>query len=127
SARFHVLDELSVILGARTTNWVSNKTTTPYATGIAAKNNRAETGEVTPYAAVVYDIDDHWSAYASYTDIFKPQSNRDVDGNFLDPLLGSSYEIGAKAEFFDQRLNFAAAVFKIDQDNLAVSTGVTGP
>ena len=30
---------------------------------------------MTPYAGLVYDIDSHWTAYASYADIFRVQSD----------------------------------------------------
>src|SRR5690606_10056977 len=80
------------------------------------------------YAGIVYDLTDEWSVYASYTDIFKPQNARDPDGNYLDPLLGRSYEVGAKGELWDGGLNVSAALFRVQQDNLAVAIpGVKAP
>ena len=70
-----------------------------------------------------YDINDTYSAYASYTDIFQPQQRRDLNGDYLDPILGKSTELGLKGSFFGDRLNASAAVFEIVQDNLAQSTG----
>jgi outer membrane receptor for ferric coprogen and ferric-rhodotorulic acid len=87
----------------------------------SVKDARYENGKVTPYAGLVYDFNKNWSGYASYTDIFKPQNNKTASGDYIDPLLGKSYEIGAKAEFFDKRLNLGMAMYKIEQDNLAVS------
>ena len=83
--------------------------------------------QVTPYAGVVYDINDTYSAYASYTDIFQPQQRRDLSGDYLDPILGKSTELGVKGSFFGDRLNASAAVFEIVQDNLAQSTGLIIP
>lgn len=78
-------------------------------------------GVFTPYAGLVYDITDHLSVYASYTNIFKPQGDvRDRDGQLLDPLEGKSYEAGLKALLLDGRLLATAAVYRIEQDNLAV-------
>jgi outer membrane receptor for ferric coprogen and ferric-rhodotorulic acid len=75
----------------------------------------------TPYAGLVYDITANLSAYASYTNIFKPQGNvRDREGQLLDPLEGKSYEAGLKALFLDGKLLATAAVYRIEQDNLAV-------
>ncbi len=75
----------------------------------------------TPYAGLVYDITDNLSAYASYTNIFKPQGNlRDREGRLLDPLEGKSYEAGVKALLLDGKLLATAAVYRIEQDNLAV-------
>lgn len=120
SVRLKPTDALSVILGARVTTWKNDKSTRTYATNAVVNTSREEKNQVTPYAGVVYDINQNWSTYASYTDIFKPQSNKDINGEYIDPLLGNSYEIGAKGEFFNKRLNVAAAIYKIKQDNLAV-------
>jgi outer membrane receptor for ferric coprogen and ferric-rhodotorulic acid len=80
-----------------------------------------------PYAGVVYDLGEHYSVYASYSTIFKPQGERDEQGKALDPLEGRSYEMGLKAEFFDGRLNASAALFQLDQDNFAQPTGGKTP
>uniref|UniRef100_UPI0024792E82 ABC transporter ATP-binding protein n=1 Tax=Variovorax paradoxus TaxID=34073 RepID=UPI0024792E82 len=37
---------------------------------------------LTPYAGLVYDLGEHYSAYASYTDIFQPQNYRDTSGRY---------------------------------------------
>lgn len=109
TARFKPTDALSLIIGARATDWERTTTT-----------RRAEK-KVTPYAGLVYDLDENWSTYASYTNIFKPQSIRDVNDQFVDPLLGNSYEVGVKAEFFNKKLNLAASLYKIEQDNLGIT------
>jgi len=83
--------------------------------------------ELTPYGGIVYDLTDKLSAYVSYTEIFLPQSERDINGQQLDPIVGESYKTGLKAEFFDGRLNASAAIFKIKQDGLGQSTGVDIP
>lgn len=123
AARFSVSEALSAIVGVRTTDWRRRTETTPFATGIAAVDKRSETGVVTPYLGVVYDLSEHWSAYASYTSIFKAQSQRQADGTYLDPVEGKSYEIGLKGEFYAGRLNTSAALFKVQQDNFAVADG----
>jgi len=113
TVRFKPTDALSLILGSRITSWERLQS--------SVKDARYENGKVTPYAGLVYDFNKNWSGYVSYTDIFKPQNNKTASGDYIDPLLGKSYEIGAKAEFFDKRLNLGMALYKIEQDNLAVS------
>jgi len=113
ATRLNVADDLKVILGARNTSYEKNQ----LGSKLEAKN------EVTPYAGVVYDLTENLSAYASYTEIFLPQSERDLNRKQLEPIVGESYETGLKAEFLDGRLNASAAIFKIKQDNLAQSTG----
>ncbi|KQV61320.1 TonB-dependent siderophore receptor [Duganella sp. Root336D2] len=118
-SRFSITDPLKAIIGARITNFDK--------TGVGAwspayrlKHDR----ELTPYAGVVYDINESLSAYASYTDIFQPQNRKDRAGNILDPVAGKSYEAGIKGEFLDGRVNASLAVFKIKQDKLAQEAGL---
>lgn len=128
TARFKPFDALSIIVGARTTSWEDETYNRSYATGVSTNVRREWSNQVTPYAGLVFDLSSQWSVYASYTDIFKPQSSKDASGNYLDPLLGKAYELGSKAELFGGKLNLAAALYQIEQDNLAVSIpGVLAP
>ncbi|WP_374580746.1 TonB-dependent siderophore receptor [Pseudoduganella sp.] len=113
-ARFSLSDPLKAIVGARVTNY--DKTGT--GAWVAPYRMKYER-ELTPYAGLVYDINENFSAYASHTDIFQPQNRHDKAGALLDPIVGKSTEAGVKGEFFDGRLNASFAVFKIKQDNLA--------
>jgi len=107
AARFSLADPLSMILGARYTQW-----STVGSSGNMNKNN------ITPYGGLVYDIDDTWSAYASYTSIFQPQTYRGTDGAYLSPVTGKNYETGLKSDWFDGRLTATFAVFRIEQENV---------
>lgn len=117
TARFSVLDPLSLIAGARL-DWYDyddRRGTSDY----YVKAN------LTQYAGIVLDIDENHSTYVSYTDIFSPQSSVDVSGKLLDPIVGKNYEIGVKGEYFGGALNATAAVFRIDQENRAVTVDDT--
>ncbi|NRR31440.1 ferric-rhodotorulic acid/ferric-coprogen receptor FhuE [Oxalobacteraceae bacterium] len=118
-ARFSLADPLKLIVGARVTNY-GKSGYGQWAPAYELKNNR----EVTPYAGLVYDISDNYSAYASYTSIFQPQNLKDFGGANLDPIVGKSAEMGIKGEFFDGRLNTSFAVFQIKQDNLGQAGGM---
>ncbi|WP_136475751.1 TonB-dependent siderophore receptor [Pseudomonas sp. DG56-2] len=120
STRLRLTNDLSLVLGARVNDWKNTVKTDYYDTTPDTDERRKETGVVTPFAGVVYDLDEHWSVYASYTSIFKPQSNKDINGQYIDPLEGDGYEVGSKAAFFDDRLNLGLALYEIKQDNLAV-------
>ncbi|KLD76503.1 ferric-rhodotorulic acid/ferric-coprogen receptor FhuE [Xanthomonas hyacinthi] len=115
AARFSLADPLKLIVGARYTDWKVDgaESSVPY-------SSRQQ--ETTPYAGLVYTIDAVWSAYASYTDIFQPQTSRTRSGAYLDPVIGKSYEAGVKAAWFDDRLNASLSVFRIEQDNVAQAT-----
>lgn len=119
TTRLNVTDSLKVILGGRLdwydydveTSWNGVK----YASSLPNKVTR----HLTRYAGVIYDLDQHHSVYASYTDIFRPQTELDSQNNALKPIEGKNYEIGIKGEYFDGALNTSAAIFRIDQENRA--------
>ncbi|MGA6134981.1 ferric-rhodotorulic acid/ferric-coprogen receptor FhuE [Acinetobacter dispersus] len=119
ATRWTILEPLKLILGGRLTDFqkTGNGLWTP---AYDIKHNN----EFTPYAGVIYDFNDAISAYASYTSIFQPQSEQDINGKVLDPIEGKSTEIGLKSGWFDGRLNGTLALFKIEQDNLAQQAGV---
>ena len=111
AARLSLADPLKLIIGARYTDWKSE-----------GENDDREHKVTTPYAGLVYDINDTYSAYASYTEIFQPQTARDRNDRYLDPVDGKSYEVGVKGAWFDNRLNASLTVFRIEQDNVAQVT-----
>lgn len=121
SLRLRPTDALSVIAGSRITNWERDQLSHTFATGRDVRTLQKETGKITPYLGVVYDLSTHWSTYASYTDIFQPQNYKTVTGDLIDPVVGKSYEIGLKGAFHDNRLNISAAVYRIKEDNKAIS------
>lgn len=78
-----------------------------------------------PYAGLTVDITDRVLAYASYSDIYQPQDQTDIDRHYLDPTKGVNYEAGIKAGWRDGRLLTSLAVFSAKQENLATLAGVT--
>lgn len=122
--RVKPVDDLTLVLGSRV-SWYdySYKSKTQTRTGITPNDPSTsnETGEVTPYAGIVYDLSREWAVYASYTDVFQPQTNRDAGGTVLKPVIGSNYEIGLKGELMDGRVNTSLAIFRYDQENRAVN------
>lgn len=122
--RVKPMDDLTLILGSRV-SWYdfSYKSKTERATGITPNtpSTSTETGVVTPYAGIVYDLSREWAVYASYTDVFQPQTNVDPDGSVLKPIVGKNYEVGLKGELMDGRVNTSLAVFRYDHENRAVN------
>lgn len=117
ATRLHIKDDLKVILGGRVTSW-ERKGDSYSDTGSYGDDN-----VFVPYFGVLYDLNDVHRAYASVTEIFKPQNNLDINDKLLDPVTGKTYEAGLKSGFFDGALQTSASVFRIEQDNLAVSAG----
>ena len=122
AARLKPTDALSVILGSRLT-WFDQKASYDYIAWGPYPDNMSEKGRIVPYAGVVYDLADSVSIYASYTSIFQPQQNQTVAGSVLDPVTGSTYEVGVKGAFLDDRLNAGVSLFQSKQDNYAVLDG----
>jgi outer membrane receptor for ferric coprogen and ferric-rhodotorulic acid len=114
TTRLNLADSLKFILGARLDGYeYENKSLT-------AKTDYKVSHNLTQYAGLIYDLDSRHSVYASYTDIFQPQNYYDVSGSLLDPVLGKNYEIGVKGEYFDGELNTSAALFRVNQEKLAM-------
>ncbi|GFM56373.1 ligand-gated channel [Pseudomonas cichorii] len=113
--RLHLSQSLSLVMGGRL-SWYDYQTQTA---GVTRKS--IEEHELTPFIGTIYDLNPDWSLYASYTDIFLPQSvYRDAAGNLLKPAIGANYETGIKGELFDQRLNLSFAMFYVKQKDVAV-------
>ncbi len=127
TTRLRPLDPLAVILGARVSSWETYVDS--YAAGGAytGRTGAAEvSSEVTPYAGVVYDVTKDIALYASYTESFRPQTQKDRNFNTVSPAVGSNTELGVKTEFFDDRLVLNVAVFETKVDNFAI-VDVTQP
>lgn len=123
--RLSVADPLTVILGGRL-NWY--KRTSEYRdTGEDYASPYSDNGVFTPYGGVVYDINNDWSVYASYADIFKPQNEVSADGEVLKPIVGSNYEVGIKGSLLDGRINTSFALFRTDNKNRAEFDGDNYP
>lgn len=118
--RLSLTDRVKFIAGARLTNWEADEEATVWA---PEPFYQKESNVITPYAGMVLDVTKRVSAYASFTDSFKPQSAQAEDGSYLDPLKGNSYEVGVKSELADGKLLATAALFRIDQENYPVPTG----
>ncbi|WP_213939188.1 TonB-dependent siderophore receptor [Pseudomonas sp. dw_612] len=125
ATRLRPTDDLSVILGSRLSTFKYNEDY-GYYPGAGLDDTHAsykEHGVVTPYAGVIYDLNDVYSVYASYTSIYQPQTYKDINGTTLAPVEGDSYETGLKAAYFDGKLNASLALFRIEQDGVAESIG----
>ncbi|WP_455924671.1 TonB-dependent siderophore receptor [Pseudomonas putida] len=123
ATRLNPMDDLHVILGARVSDYeFYNLTAIPTST-YSVTSSYGTHGEITPYAGIVYDLTPEQSLYASYTDIFQPNSVSDINGKVIDPQVGSNYEVGWKGEFYDGRLNANAAIYHVKRDNATERAG----
>ncbi|WP_175652817.1 TonB-dependent siderophore receptor [Pseudomonas sp. Marseille-P9899] len=115
---YQLTDRLQLIVGSR----LSSFRTVFDSDGVwgVSRSVAQKTGKLTPYAGLVYALNEDWNAYASYTEIFKPQTQRTAAGSILEPRTGNSYEIGLKGEHAGGRLNTSIALFQMEQDNIGL-------
>jgi outer-membrane receptor for ferric coprogen and ferric-rhodotorulic acid len=119
TTRWNLADPLKVILGARLDWYDATSIYDQINDQYYTSGKTREVRHLTRYAGVIYDLDDNHSVYASYTDIFQPQTEKNGDGGGIKPITGENYEVGIKGEYFGGALNASASVFQIDQLNRA--------
>lgn len=120
ASQLSLADPVKLILGARVSDYEQKDVT-----DISWYNYRMkEKGVVTPYAGLVVDVAREVSVYASYASIYNAQSAKDAAEHTLPPEEGLTYEIGAKGEFFDKRLNASISHFWMRTDNTAEEIGL---
>jgi iron complex outermembrane receptor protein/outer membrane receptor for ferric coprogen and ferric-rhodotorulic acid len=123
--RSGLTEDLTLVSGGRF-SWFESRYTTQAATWDDVSTAKAS-AEFTPMVGLVYALTPQWSAYASYADIFEPQTATTLDGSILKPIVGANYEVGVKGELMDGKLNTSFALYRIDQKNRAVQDYEAGP
>lgn len=114
--RFKLADPLTLVIGGRWTDFTQKNRSIAAVTSAWTEESRMR-GEFTPYGGLIWDLTPQITWYASYADIFAPQTDRVYGGQLLDPRVGWQVESGLKGEFLDGRLNASLAVFRIREKN----------
>ena len=120
TARLKLADPLTFVLGGRV-SWYDSETDSLFInSGISQTAKTKETGQVTPFTGLLLDLNENLTAYTSYSEIFTPQGNlRSESGAALKPLVGQSYELGIKGEWYGGRLNSSFNLFRTIQKDQA--------
>ncbi|MBM0106279.1 TonB-dependent siderophore receptor [Steroidobacter sp. S1-65] len=79
--------------------------------------------ELSPYAGLTYQLLGNLMVYGSYSDIYQPQDQYDINDRYLVASKGLNYEVGLKAEWLDERLLTTLALFEAEQEDLATFAG----
>ncbi|AZL73780.1 TonB-dependent siderophore receptor [Pseudomonas oryziphila] len=123
ATRLNPTDRLHFVLGSRYGSWQTESREWAYDEAQngteLTPSKQTQNDQWTPYAGVLYDLTEQYTVYASYTDIFNPQSVRDKNRQYLEPIVGKVYEVGVKGSLMDDRLNLSSAVYRSKQDNVA--------
>lgn len=118
----NVADPLKLIFGGRWSNYdYRSRTISPHTSPTDWAQGGQTKGEFTPYFGAVYTLNPSVNLYASYADIFVPQTQKRVDGSILAPRVGRQFEFGSKTELFDGRLSANAAIFSIRDTHRALA------
>ncbi|WP_165855785.1 TonB-dependent siderophore receptor [Marinobacter sp. JSM 1782161] len=118
---FRPLENLALIAGSRFSWYDLSADTTALSTDTTTESDGDGSGEWTPYAGAVLDVDEHHSLYASYSEVFNPQTETDENGDLIDPREGEQYEIGIKGAYDNGRLNSRLSVFQLTDKNRAAT------
>jgi len=116
---FRPVERLALIGGARVSWFDGDTSTTTLANGTRTSGDVRENAKITPYGGLVFDLDQWHSLYASYSKVFKPQTNVDAAGDVIDPREGEQYEVGVKGSYFGGALNARLSLFQLTDENRA--------
>lgn len=121
ATRVHLNDDLKVMLGA---NYIdATSTGSSYGSPVVFNENK-----VSPYVGVTYNFLPEYTAYASYTSIFRPQTSVDAaTGQAAKPIEGDSYEVGVKSAWLDNRLTGTVALFRTTESNYPLRSSDGNP
>ncbi|MCY1283356.1 Fe(3+)-pyochelin receptor [compost metagenome] len=127
--RWQLSDPLKLVVGARAQRY---KYEQDYQTkdnagvwSYESQISHREPTKVVPYGGLIYALNDEWSAYLSYAEVFKPQAQK-LKGpvgssSAVEPMTGKTYETGLKGELFGGRLNLSGALFYTKREHEAMT------
>lgn len=109
---FHPADGLSLIGGGRLGHYKIES-------GDGKTLHKASRTKFTGYAGAVYDLNDNNSLYASFSQLYTPQTSLGTDGKLLKPRQGNQFEVGYKGSYMDDRLNTRVSFYRMKDKNAA--------
>lgn len=116
SLRLALSDPLKLIIGGRISH--TENSTLNKVSGLYSTRPYKESSQFTPFGALTFDLNPQWTAYVSYAEIFRSQSNMyTVAGTPLDPATGTNYEAGVKGSHLGGKLNSSVALFRTIENN----------
>ena len=75
-------------------------------------------GAATGRAGVVYEFDNGFAPYASFSQSFEPQAGRDRNGQRFDPTTGEQYEVGLRYQPRGTQTLLSAALYQLTRGNV---------
>jgi outer membrane receptor for ferric coprogen and ferric-rhodotorulic acid len=120
ATRLHATDDLSILLGSRVVDWHRDIEDKPY--DRAHQDRGIGNRRLHSVCRRGVRRQRHMVAVCQLYENLQPAVSwvRDINNKPLDPMEGTGYEVGIKGSHFDGKLNSSVALFKIEQDNLAI-------
>ncbi|MBL8265004.1 TonB-dependent siderophore receptor, partial [Steroidobacter sp.] len=123
-----VADPLKVMGGVRYSNYkydfdLQGLNTTTGAVSFGFRTKYEESGVLTPYAGLTYELNSNWLLYGSIADQYQSQASSlqgPLPGTPVDPITGRNVEFGIKGGLWDGRAATQLAIYQIDRRNEAV-------
>jgi outer-membrane receptor for ferric coprogen and ferric-rhodotorulic acid len=130
SVQAQLTDPWSVTAGLRVSNDRNSSFSATYIPQVSlvldgTPRSYVNVGKITPYAGTLYALNDNYSLYASYADIYLSNDGAvRSDGGLLPPADGDDTEIGVKGSWRDAMLTGSLALYDIVQSGVAVEETV---
>ena len=129
--RLQLSDPLKLVVGARAQRYKFEQAYSMRnnnGTGVWAEEDDVfdrEPTTVVPFGGLIYALNEDWSTYVSYSEVFKPQAQK-LQGPLtaktsIEPMTGKTYETGVKGELLGGALNVSAALFYTTREHQAVT------
>ena len=120
-AQIGLTDTVKLLAGGRL-SWAEVVTRS---TSTGAVTASADPGrQFVPSLALMWDFHPQYTGYASYAETFVVQSQLTAAKQLLAPRTGKQVELGVKGEFLHKRLQAHAALFRIIDENRAITDPV---
>lgn len=130
--RLQLTDPLKLVVGARAQRYTFEQAYNMKAsqTGVGPWVEQdsvfdREPTTLVPYGGLIYALDDQWSTYVSYSEVFKPQAQKwkgpEESPTSIEPMTGKTYETGIKGEVLGGALNVSAALFYTTREHQAAT------
>lgn len=119
---FRPVTDWSVIAGGRVGYYKQdNSGTTRRSGNTTTTDSNGNNTKFTGYLGTVWDFSDTGSLYASYSTLFRPQSETGEDGTPLKPREGNQLEVGYKGSYLNDRLNTRVSLYRLQDKNAAAT------
>lgn len=87
-------------------------------------NTDEKDGAFTGRAGLVYELENGFAPYVSFSQSFEPQSGRDRNNQRFEPTKGEQHEIGLRYQPPGSRMMLSAALYQLTRSNVLTSDPV---